>query len=122
VKLELRALRRFPGFALDVELASDGPVLGVFGASGSGKTTLLLALAGLIGLDEARISLDGRALCIRPGGRSVPPEARRLALVTQDPLLFPHRSVRGNLTYAPGALARLESAGASSTCCASRRS
>ena len=27
--------------------------------------------------------------------------------MTQDPLLFPHRSVRGNLAYAPGAAARL---------------
>jgi molybdate transport system ATP-binding protein len=108
VRLALRALRRFPGFALDVELATDGPVLGVFGASGSGKTTLLLALAGLLRLDEANISLGDRPLCVRPGGRCVAPEARRLALVTQDALLFPHRSVRGNLAYAPGAGERLD--------------
>jgi molybdate transport system ATP-binding protein len=108
--LELSVRHRFPDFALDVELATAGPVLGVFGASGSGKTTLLHALAGLLTPDAARIAVRGRELCVRPGGPWVAPERRRLALVTQDPLLFPHRSVRGNLAYAPGAPVRLASA------------
>ena len=105
--LEARIHQRFRGFALDVEIVTRGPVLGVFGASGSGKTTLLHALAGLLRPQEARIAVRGRELCARPGGRWVPPERRRLALVTQDALLFPHRSVRGNLAFAPGAVARL---------------
>ena len=107
--IEARIRHRFRGFTLDVELASDGPVLGVFGASGSGKTTLLLALAGGLRPEEARIAVAA-ARALR-GGRAaprVPPERRGLALVTQDPLLFPHRSVRGNLAYAPGAAERLE--------------
>ena len=99
---------RFRGFALDVELATAGPALGVFGASASGKTTLLHALAGLLRPHHARIVLHGRELCVRPGGPWLPPERRRLALVTQDPLLFPHRSVRGNLAFAPGAARRLD--------------
>jgi molybdate transport system ATP-binding protein len=106
--LEVRVRHRFRGFALDVDLATEGPVLGVFGPSASGKTTLLHALAGLLRPQQARIVLRGRALCVRPGGPSLPPERRRLALVTQDPLLFPHRSVRGNLAFAPGAAQRLE--------------
>ena len=106
--LEARILQRFRGFTLDVELASDGPVLGVFGASGSGKTTLLLALAGALRPEEARICVAGRELCRRPGGVALPPERRRVGLVTQDALLFPNRSVRGNLAFAPGAEARLE--------------
>jgi molybdate transport system ATP-binding protein len=105
--LEARVRQRFRGFALDVDLATRGPVLGVFGASGSGKTTLLHALAGLLRPQQARVVVKGRELCVRPGGRSLAPERRRLALVTQDPLLFPHRSVRGNLGFAPGAAARL---------------
>ncbi len=105
--LEARIHQRFPGFALDVDFASAGPVLGVFGASASGKTTLLHALAGLLRPQEARIAVRGRELCVRPRGRWVPPERRRLALVTQDPLLLPHRSVRGNLSFAPGAAQRL---------------
>jgi len=105
--LEARIRQRFRGFALEVELASQGPVLGVFGASASGKTTLLMALAGLLAPQEAHVAVAGRTLCRRPGGVWVPPERRRLALVTQDPLLFPHRSVRGNLAWAPGAAGRL---------------
>jgi len=105
--LELRLRHRFRGFALDLELATEGPVLGVFGASGSGKTTLVHAIAGLLRPDEGRIAVRGREVCRRPGGVFVSPERRRLALVTQDPLLFPHRSVRANLAFAPGAGERL---------------
>ncbi|HMB71151.1 MAG TPA: ATP-binding cassette domain-containing protein [bacterium] len=104
--LEIRVRHRFRDFALDVRLSSPGPVLGVFGASGSGKTTLLHALAGLVRPQEAEIVARGRVLC-GPGRAWVPPEKRRLALVTQDALLFPHRSVRANLAYAPGAADRL---------------
>jgi molybdate transport system ATP-binding protein len=109
--LELAIRHRFRGFSLDLDLASAGPVLGVFGASGSGKTTLLHALAGLLRPQAGRIAVRGRAVCARPGGVFVPPERRRLALVSQDALLFPHRSVRGNLSFAPGADARLSGAG-----------
>jgi len=105
--LELELAHRFPGFALELALASPGPALGIFGASGSGKTTLLHALAGLFRPERGRITVAGRPLFARPGGIHVPPEGRGLALVTQDALLFPHRSVRGNLAFAPGALERL---------------
>jgi molybdate transport system ATP-binding protein len=105
--LEAQVRHRFRDFSLDVDLTSAGPVLGVFGASGSGKTTLLHAIAGLLRPQHARIRVGDREVCARPGGVWLPPERRRLALVTQDPLLFPHRSVRGNLTFAPGAGARL---------------
>jgi molybdate transport system ATP-binding protein len=101
--LELEIHHRFRGFSLDVELVSAGPVLGIFGASGSGKTTLLHAIAGLLRPQRGRVAVRGRELARQPSGVWLPPERRRLALVTQDPLLFPHRSVRGNLTFAPGA-------------------
>ena len=107
MRLAARVRHRFRGFELDVELASEAAVLGVFGASASGKTTLLHAIAGLLRPDEAEIRVGERTLCRRPGGVYVPPERRRLALVSQDPLLFPHRSVRENLAFAPGAGARL---------------
>jgi molybdate transport system ATP-binding protein len=108
--LEARVRHGFRGFTLDVEVATQGPVLGVFGASGSGKTTLLHALAGLLRPNEARIVVKNRELCARPGGRWLAPERRRLALVTQDALLFPHLGVRGNLGFAPGAAERLAGA------------
>ena len=109
--LEAHIHHRFRGFTLDVELASEGQVLGVFGASASGKSTLLHAVAGLLKPQQARIRAGERTLCLRPGGVWVPPERRRIALVLQDPLLFPHRSVRANLAYAPGAAERIRSDG-----------
>ena len=106
--LEVHIRHRFRNFTMDLSLEASGPALGVFGASGSGKTTLIHAIAGLVRPQEARIVVRGREVCSRPRGRWVPPERRRIALVTQDPLLFPHRSVRGNLSFAPGASARLD--------------
>ena len=108
--LEARILHRLGGFTLNVDLHSQGPVLGVFGASGSGKTTLLHALAGLVRPEIARITIGGRVLSGSARAAAVPPEQRRATLVTQDALLFPHRSVRDNLGYAPGARDRLDSA------------
>lgn len=105
--LELQLTHRFPGFTLDLAVASAGPALGIFGASGSGKTTLLHALAGLFRPERGRITVAGRPLFARPGAIHVRPEDRGLALVTQDALLFPHRSVRGNLEFAPGASERI---------------
>jgi len=107
--LEIRLQHRVGVFELDVGFASEGPVLGVFGASASGKTTLLHAIAGLVRPARAQIRVGESVLAQRPGGISLPPEQRRLALVSQDPLLFPHRSVRWNLEYAPGAAQRLAS-------------
>jgi molybdopterin-binding protein len=70
-----------------------GAYVALLGASGAGKTTLLEAVAGLL---PAR----GRVLV---GGRDVsdePPERRGVGLVSQDALLFPHRSVSGNIGFA----------------------
>jgi molybdate transport system ATP-binding protein len=107
--LEATVRHAFRGFALDVKVESKGPVLGVFGASGSGKSTFLHAVAGLLKPREAHIAVRTRTVCRRPGGTWTPPEKRKLALVTQDPLLFPHLSVQANLSYAPGAAGELHS-------------
>lgn len=107
--LEARICQRFRDFTLDLDIQTEGPVVGIFGASGSGKTTLLHAVAGLLRPQEARIAVRGEVVGTSPHGTWLAPERRRLALVTQDPLLFPHRSVRGNLSYAPGAKDRLTS-------------
>jgi molybdate transport system ATP-binding protein len=101
--------RTVRGFRLEVDIESAGPVLGVFGASGSGKTTLLHAIMGLVRVDAGEVRLAGRRLSVAPGGSFVAPEKRRIGIVTQDPLLFPHLSVERNLTYAPGARAALAS-------------
>ena len=106
--IEARIEQRLGDFRLEVDFASAGPVLGVFGRSGSGKTTLLHALAGLSKPSRCEVRVGGELLAQRPGGCWLPPERRGLALVPQDPLLFPHLSIRKNLAFAPGAEEELE--------------
>ena len=74
-----------------------GQVLAVMGASGTGKSTLLAWIAGTLEAPfEARggLRLDDRDLT------SLSPQQRRIGLLFQDDLLFPHMTVRDNLLFA----------------------
>jgi ABC-type sulfate/molybdate transport systems ATPase subunit len=76
----------------------------LFGPSGAGKTTVLEVIAGLVEPRSCRIELGGRTLTSTGSPRvAVPPWERRVGLLRQDPGLFPHLSVRANLTYARSA-------------------
>ncbi|MEZ5775777.1 MAG: ATP-binding cassette domain-containing protein [Hyphomicrobiaceae bacterium] len=73
-----------------------GEVLTVMGPSGSGKSTLLAFVAGFLPdafRGEGRIRIDGRDVT------GLPPHERRIGLMFQDALLFPHLSVGGNLLF-----------------------
>jgi molybdate transport system ATP-binding protein len=70
-------------------------VVALLGPNGAGKTTALRALAGLIPLDHGHITLDGRRL------EKVEPEHRRIGVVFQDYLLFPHLSAVDNVAFGP---------------------
>lgn len=73
-----------------------GEILSVLGPSGSGKSSLLAAIAGSLAPEfrlSGRIALDGAAL------NGLPPHRRRVGLLFQDPLLFPHLSVGENLAF-----------------------
>lgn len=90
--------------ALDV---ADGERVALFGPSGAGKTTVLEVIAGLVEPRSGRVALGGRTLTSTGSPTvAVPPWERRVGLLRQDPGLFPHLSVRANLTYARSARAR----------------
>ncbi len=80
-----------------------GESVAVLGPNGAGKSTVLAMLAGLIAPDSGTISLDGRALTQIGSARRflVPPELRRVGLMGQDPLLFPHLSALENVAFGP---------------------
>ena len=83
---------------------ADGERVALFGPSGAGKTTVLEVIAGLVEPRSGRVELGGRALTGTGSPRvAVPPWERRVGLLRQDPGLFPHLSVRANLTYARSA-------------------
>ena len=98
--LELTARKQLGSFAIDAVLAceTDG-IVALFGRSGTGKTSLINMLAGLVRPDAGRISVNGRVLFDSHAGVDLPPDQRRLGYVFQEGRLFPHLSVRGNLTY-----------------------
>ncbi|WP_369369840.1 sulfate/molybdate ABC transporter ATP-binding protein [Promicromonospora sp. Populi] len=90
-----------------VDLAFDvapGETVALLGPNGAGKSTVLAVTAGLLRPDAGRVTLDGRALTLRGrGGRDVhvAPHDRQVALLAQEPLLFPHLSVLDNVAFGP---------------------
>ena len=89
------------GVSLEV---AGGEVVAVIGPSGSGKSTLLRCLIGLESIDGGDISIEGKPLA--RGGRSVSDKEMRqvcrpMGMVFQHFNLFPHLSVRRNMTLSP---------------------
>lgn len=85
---------------LEARFSSSGGVTSLFGQSGAGKTTLTNMIAGLIRPEKGRITVNGTPLFDAARGINVPVRTRRIGHVFQDARLFPHMSVRTNLTYA----------------------
>ncbi|OLE27185.1 MAG: ABC transporter ATP-binding protein [Actinobacteria bacterium 13_1_20CM_3_71_11] len=81
------------GFRLDAEFeVAGGEVVALLGPNGAGKTTVLRVLAGLVPA-AGEVRLDGVDL------HGVPVERRRVGLVFQDYLLFPHLSTVDNVAF-----------------------
>ncbi|MCV7343493.1 sulfate/molybdate ABC transporter ATP-binding protein [Mycolicibacterium rhodesiae] len=78
-----------------------GEVLAILGPNGAGKSTTLHVIAGLLQPDSGRVRVGGRTLTDTAAGISVPTHDRRVGLLLQDPLLFPHLNVQANVAFAP---------------------
>ena len=90
------------GFTLDVDLSWDERVVVFFGPSGSGKTTLFEVLLGMHRGARPRVRLGGIPLDDPERRRHVPEWRRGLGWVPQEPTLFPHLTVLGNLRFGAG--------------------
>ena len=87
---------------LDVEFSVPaGEVLAVLGPNGAGKSTALHVIAGLVHPDEGLVRLGDRVLTDTVAGVNVATHDRRVGLLLQDPLLFPHMSVAANVAFGP---------------------
>jgi molybdate transport system ATP-binding protein len=87
---------------LDVEFSvAAGEVLAVLGPNGAGKSTALHVIAGLLRPDEGVVRLGNRVLTDTAAGVDVATHDRRVGLLLQDPLLFPHMGVAANVAFAP---------------------
>jgi multiple sugar transport system ATP-binding protein len=92
-----RVSKTWPGGvrAVDDVSLEVGPeeLLVLVGPSGCGKTTLLRMIAGLESVGAGSISLGGRVV------NDVSPADRDLAMVFQNYALYPHMTVRENLSF-----------------------
>ena len=83
--------------------AGDGRYVVLLGPSGAGKSLVLEAAAGVRRAAAGRVRLAGADVT------GLTPERRRVGLVFQDGLLFPHLTVAANIAYGmrgAGAVAR----------------
>ena len=71
----------------------DGEFIVLVGPSGCGKSTTLRMIAGLESVTEGTISLDGAAINNRK------PADRDIAMVFQSYALYPHMTVRENMSF-----------------------
>lgn len=87
---------------LDVEFSVPaGEVLAVLGPNGAGKSTALHVIAGLIRPDQGVVRLGDRVLTDTAAGVNLATRDRRVGLLLQDPLLFPHMTVAANVAFGP---------------------
>ena len=89
-----------PPLNLEIE---DGEFVVFVGPSGCGKSTLLRLVAGLEDVTGGTIRIDGR------DATSVPPARRGLAMVFQSYALYPHMTVRKNISF-PLRMAKMDKA------------
>ena len=96
-RLELAGVTKRYGSTIAVEdidlVIEDNEFFCIYGPPGCGKTTILRLLLGLETPDQGDIRIDGRAV------NDVPAPDRNLGMVFQNLALFPHMTVRGNLSF-----------------------
>ena len=92
-------------FVIDVALTvAPGELVAVLGPNGAGKSTLLATIAGHLAPRTGFVRVGDRELARRRADGSlveVPLERRRVALLGQQPLLFPHLSALENVAFGP---------------------
>ena len=99
-QLQMRYALARQRFALDIDLALPmRGIIGMFGVSGAGKTTLLRCIAGLERPQAAFLAVDDDVWDDARNGYVRPVRDREVGYVFQEPRLFAHLDVRGNLEY-----------------------
>ena len=76
---------------VDLQVA-DGELLVLVGPSGCGKSTLLRCIAGLEDISDGELQIDGQRV------NELPPRDRDVAMVFQSYALYPHMTVRENMS------------------------
>ena len=97
--LSVNIRKRLNGFSMDVNWRMENEFAVLFGRSGAGKSLTLRSVAGLIRPDAGTIISSGEVLFDYAARIDISPQKRGFGYVSQDPALFPHMTVRGNIEY-----------------------
>lgn len=111
-----RAAGEAPGLMVRVEhdrrrvaaefTVEPGTTAALIGPNGAGKSTVFDVIAGLLAPDRGEIRVGDESV-LRAGGAAqdmwVPAHRRGVALMAQEPLLFPHLNVLDNVAFGPRA-------------------
>ncbi len=84
------AFAALDGVSIDIPA---GSLTALLGPSGSGKSTLLRSVAGLEGLDEGSVVINGKDVT------GIPPQQRGIGFVFQHYAAFKHMTVRDNVAF-----------------------
>ncbi|HJT90979.1 MAG TPA: ATP-binding cassette domain-containing protein [Mycobacterium sp.] len=98
--VRLRAVVESRDVDLEFDVAA-GEVLAVLGPNGAGKSTALHVIAGLVRPNSGVVQVGDRVLTDTATGVHMATHDRRVGLLMQDPLLFPHLNVAANVAFAP---------------------
>ena len=91
--------KNYGDFSLDINLEVHNKPLGLLGVSGSGKSMTLRCIAGLEVPDRGLISINNQIWFDARHKINIPSSQRRVGFVFQDYALFPHLTVRQNITF-----------------------
>lgn len=96
-EVSLRKLRKTYGAVVavegvDLEIAK-GELIVLLGPSGCGKSTTLRMVAGLETITDGKLYIGGRDVT------ALEPKDRDIAMVFQNYALYPHKTIRGNMSF-----------------------
>ena len=97
--LKLSFRKRLGNFQLEIDHTITEKVTAFLGPSGSGKSTLLNCVSGILNPDDGELLFADQTLYSSQQKKSLPPEKRRFGYVFQEGHLFPHLTVRQNISY-----------------------
>lgn len=100
MSLAARIITTVGDFHLDAQvLCEAGETVALLGPNGAGKSTVLRTIAGLQPISDGCIRIDRTPVDEPASHTFIPAEHRRVGMVFQDYLLFPHMTVRQNIAF-----------------------